>query len=270
MLYPKVVFFSESGDGVHKRASGLFAVLVVGWSGVAQAQSPAAVEWSGFYIAGLVGGAKNQTQAQTTVGVQQYLDATDAAQLNRAANSDLEQWRPVAGLAGGYNKQFGRVVVGIEASANTLFLNDEHTVSEIFQTVPTARYVLRQSVSADWMATLRPRLGWAQDNWLGYVTGGLAATRLKLDSLYYDNAFSGFSHSRQTKLVPGVSLGLGGEYALGGDWSLRGDYLYTRFRQVKASGETLSTNNSGGALFNTAELETHGVMIGFTYRFKGF
>lgn len=249
---------------------GFVAGLVAGMgSGAAWAQAPT-VEWSGFYIAGLAGGAKNQTQAQTTVGVQKYLDATDAAQLNRAANSDLAQWRPVGGLLGGYNKQFGRVVAGIEVGANTLFLNDEHTVSEIWQTVPTARYILKQSVSADWMATLRPRLGWAEDNWLAYVTGGLAVTRLKLDTQYSDNAFNGFSHATQTKLVPGWSLGLGGEYALGGDWSLRGDYLYTRFRQIGSSSETTSTNNSGGALFHTAELETHGVMIGFTYRFRGF
>lgn len=130
-----------------------------------------------------MGGVKNETQVQTTVGREQCLDSTDAQQ-NRAANSDLTQWRPVVGLAGGYNKQVGSVVVEIEASANTLSLNDEHTVSERYQTGPTARYVLRQSVTADWMATLRPRLGWAQDNWLGYVTGGLAATQLTVDTLF--------------------------------------------------------------------------------------
>ena len=250
---------------------GLAAGLVCGaGSGAVWAQSMPAVDWSGFYVSGLAGGTKSQAQAQTTVGVQKYLDATDATQINRAANSDLDEWRPAGGLVGGYGKQFGNVLVGIEASANTLFLNEERTVTEIFVTVPTARYVLKQSVSADWQATLRPRLGWAEDNWLAYVTGGLAATRLKLDTRYTDNAFSGFSHSSKSKLVPGWSLGLGGEYALGGDWSLRGDYLYTRFRQLKASSETTSTNNSGGALFHTAELQAHGVMIGFTYRFKGF
>jgi opacity protein-like surface antigen len=251
--------------------AGLTAGLVAGMgSGAVWAQAPATVDWSGFYVGGLLGGTNSQARAQTTVGHPQYLDTTDARQINRAGNNDLDQLRPSGGLLGGYGKQFGNVVVGIEASANTLFLNDERSVSEIYQTVPTARFILKQSVSADWMATLRPRLGWAEDNWLGYVTGGLAVTRLKLDTLFTDNAFSGFSQSSDSKIVTGWSLGLGGEYALGADWSLRGEYLYTRFGQMTSSSVTTSTNNSGGSLAHSAELEIHGVMLGLTYRFKGF
>ena len=234
------------------------------------AQSPPAVDWSGFYVSGLVGAASNKAQAQTTVGVSKYLDATDARQMDRAGNNDLLQWQPAGSLIGGYGKQFGNVLVGIEASANSIYINDEHSVSEVYQTVPTAKFILKQSVSADWMATLRPRLGWAEDNWLGYVTGGLALTQLKLDTLFTDNAFSGFSKSSDSKIVPGWSLGLGGEYALNENWSLRGEYLYTRFGQINSSSETTSTNNSGGSLDHRAMLETHGVMAGLTYRFKGF
>lgn len=240
-------------------------------SGVALAQSPTAIDWSGFYVGGLLGGTSSKAQVQTIVGVSKYLDATDARQMDRAGNNDLLQWRPAGGLVGGYNKQFGNILIGIEASANTLALNEERTVSEIYLTVtPPARFVLKQSVTADWMATVRPRLGWVEDNWLGYVTGGLSVTQLKLDTLFTDNAFNGFSQSSETKITTGWSLGFGGEYALDENWALRGEYLYTRFGQVKSSSETLSTNNPGGSLDHTAELDTHAVMIGLTYRFKGF
>lgn len=250
---------------------GLVAGLIGGLSsGAVLAQSPAAIDWSGFYVGGLLGGTTSKAQAQTIVGVSQYLNATDARQMDRAGNNDLVQWRPAGGLLGGYGKQFGNVLVGIEASANTLFLNDERSVSELYQTAPTKRFILKQSVTADWMATLRPRLGWVEDNWLGYVTGGVAVTQLKLDTLFTDNAFSGFSQSSDTQIVTGWSLGFGGEYALDANWSLRGEYLYTRFGQMKSSSETTSTNNSGGSLDHTAELQTHGVMMGLTYRFKGF
>jgi outer membrane immunogenic protein len=246
--------------------AGLIGVLS---SGAVSAQSLAATDWSGFYVGGLLGGTNSQAQAQTSVGVSKYLDATDARQMERAGNNDLAQWRPAGGLLGGYGKQFGHVLVGIEASANTIALNDERSVGEIYQTVPAARFILKQSVTADWMATLRPRLGWAEDNWLGYVTGGVSVTQLKLDTLFTDNAFSGFSQSSESKIATGWSLGLGGEYALDENWALRGEYLYTRFGQIKSSSETTSTNNSGGSLNHTAELETHGVMMGLTYRFKG-
>lgn len=231
------------------------------------AQSAPAVDWSGFYVGGLLGGTNSRAQVQTTVAYTKYLDATDARQMARAGDSDLDQWQPSASLVGGYGKQFGHVLVGIEASANTIFLNDERSVSEIYETLPTARFILKQSVTADWMATLRPRLGWAEDKWLGYVSGGLAVTQLKLDTLFTDNAFSGFSQSSDTKIRTGWSLGLGGEYALSGDWSLRGEYLYTNFGALKSLSETTSTNNSGGSLGHKAELETHAVMLGLTYRF---
>lgn len=256
---------------------GIMAGLVCGWTAGAQAQTlaqtraPAAIDWSGFYVGGFLGGTNSQAQVQTTAGSGPYLNATDDAQINRAANSDLEQWRPAGGLVGGYGRQFGNIVVGIEASANTLLLNDERTVSEIYQSTGTSRFTLKQSVTADWMATLRPRLGWAEDNWLGYVTGGLSVTRLKLDTTFADTAFSARSQSSDSQMVTGWSLGLGGEYALGRDWSLRGEYLYTRFNQMRSSsGVTATGTTDTDSLNHSADLGTHGVMVGLTYRFKGF
>lgn len=249
----------------------LYSALIWGvGSGAALAQSPTATDWSGFYVGGLLGGTNSKAQVKTGVGVAKYFDATDTRQINRAGNNDLVQWRPAGGLVGGYNTQFGNILIGVEASANTLALNDDRTVSENFESRPTARFVLKQSVTADWMATVRPRLGWAEDNWLGYVTGGLAVTQLKLDTLLTDNAFNGFSQGSETKITTGWSVGLGGEYALDENWALRGEYLYTQFGKVKSSTETLSTNNPGGSLDHTASLDTQAVMIGLTYRFKGF
>ncbi len=204
----------------------------------------------------------------TRTGILQYFDATDAAQIAREGDNDLDQWRPVAGLAGGYGKQFGKFLVGIEASANTLFLNADHSSSQEMDANPGSQSFIKQSVSADWMATLRARLGWAEDNWLAYVTGGVAATRLKLEAEYNDNAFSGFSKSSKSKLVAGWSLGLGGEYALGQNWALRGEYLYTRFGQLNSDSAVTSTNNSGGTMVHSADLDVHGLFLGVTYRFR--
>jgi outer membrane immunogenic protein len=243
----------------------LVAALTAGFGNVALAQSAQAVDWSGFYVGGSLGGVNGESRVKTTTGVLQYLDATDSRQIARAGNNDMEQWRPSGGIAGGYGRQFGSLVVGIEASANTLFVDDDHSVKETYNTVPTATYTLKQSVKADWMATLRPRLGWAQDNWLGYVTGGVAVTRLKLDALLTDTAFNGFSKGSKERYVAGWSLGFGGEYALAGNWALKGEYLFTRFAEIKTVSAVTSTNNSGGTLNHTAELDVHAAMFGVTY-----
>lgn len=248
---------------------GLIVALVGGIGSAALAQpAPGAVDWSGFYVSGFAGAAGNQSHVKMAPGVLQYFDATDERQINRVGNNDLEQWRPAGGLAGGYAMQFGHVLVGVEASANTLFLDKEHVSRQEMDANPGSQSTIRQSVKADWMATLRPRVGWAQDKWLGYLTGGIAATQLKLDASYTDNAFSGHSGSSRSQFVPGWSLGFGGEYALSQNWAFRGEYLYTRFRQIRSVSDVTSTNNSGGTMNNWADFDTHGLFIGVTYRFN--
>jgi len=251
------------------RYAGFAIAFLAGATGATAQPVPAGNDWSGFYVAGLVGGTNSQSNVKTTAGVLQYLDATDARQIARVGDNDLEDWRPSGGLAGGYGRQFGNIVIGIEASANSLFLDEDHVTRQEMDANPGSQSTIRQSVSADWMATLRPRLGWAQDNWLGYVTGGIAVTRLKLDTLYTDNAFSGLSQGSKSELVTGWSAGLGGEYALDQGWSLRGEYLYTRFDQINLVSNVTSTNNSGGTLNHSGDLDTHGLFIGAVYHFTG-
>lgn len=254
---------------MHRLIIAFTIVFLAGVTGATAQSVPAGNDWSGFYIAGLVGATNSQSRVKTTAGVLKYLDATDARQIARVGDNDLEDWRPAGGLAGGYSWQFGNVVIGIEASANSLFLNKDHVASQEMDANPGSQSKIRQSVAADWMTTLRPRLGWAQDNWLGYVTGGIAATRLKIDTMYTDNAFSGFSQGSKSDLVMGWSIGLGGEYALNQNWSLRGEYLYTRFGHIDLVSDVTSTNNSGGTLDHSGNLDTHGLFIGAVYHFKG-
>jgi len=251
---------------------GIFAVLVgltAGFCSGAMAQSsPGVIDWSGLYISGLAGATNGTADMKTVAGRLQYFDATDARQIARVGRNDIDQWRPSGALAGGYGMQFGHVLVGIEASANTLFVDQESVRRQEMDANPGSQSTIRQSVKADWMATLRPKLGWAQDNWLGYITGGVAATRVKFDAQYTDNAFTGFSRATKEHFVTGWSIGFGGEYALGGNWSLRGDYLFTRFGEVDSVSNVTSTNNSGGTMLHSADLDTHGLFIGFTYRFN--
>lgn len=247
---------------------GLVVALAAGFGNGVQAQAVSAVDWSGFHVGGFLGAVNGQSPIRTATGVLQYFDATDSRQIARTGDNDLAQWRPSGGVAGGYSQQFGRVVVGIEASANTLFVDDESTVKENYISVPTATFTLKQSIKADWMATLRPRLGWAQDNWLGYITGGVAVTRLKIDALFTDTAFNGFSSGTKERFVAGWSLGVGGEYALSWNWAVKGEYLFTRFAEIKTASPVSSTNNPGGTLNHTAELDIHAAILGVTYRFK--
>lgn len=247
---------------------GSVVVLLSGITGNALAQEPTPVDWSGFYVGGLLGAAKGKSETHTHAGADViYFLPDETVQLSEAGSNELEQWQPAGGLLGGYGKQFGNLYVGVEVSVSSLFLDDQHSVTETYVSTPGTNLTLKQSVSADWIATLRPRLGWAQDNWLVYVTGGLAVTQLRLDTKFTDDAWSAYSRSTTKETVTGVSLGLGGEYALGPNWAIKGEYLYTKFDEVESSSYLSTTNAGGGRLHHSADLDTQGLFIGATYRF---
>lgn len=243
------------------------AALTGGICNGALAQTASGVDWSGFYAGGLIGATDSRSDVSMLVGTQQYLNATDASQIARSGTHRLEQSAASGGLFVGYGKRFGNVLMGVEASANSLSLSKEYVTTETYESLPGTQMTRKKAVSADWMAGLRLRLGWADRDWLTYVTAGIATTRLKLNSTFSDNAFSGYSQASASDWVTGTSLGFGGEYALTRNWSLRGEYLYTKFGSVSTESEVTSTNNSGGTLVHKADLDNHGVFIGATYHF---
>lgn len=95
-------------------------------------------------------------------GTLQYFNATDARQIARSGTHQLDQTRASGGLFAGYGKQFGNVLVGIEASANSLSLSKEYVTTETYDSLSSAQMTRRKKVSADWIAGLRLRLGWAE------------------------------------------------------------------------------------------------------------
>lgn len=247
---------------------GALLALLGGISGGAWAQTASPVDWSGFYAGGLLGATNGNSELSSVTGRLQYFDNTDARQIARVGNNKLDQWGAAGGLLAGYNRQFGNVLLGVEGSVNSLSVNKESVRNEELETIPGTQMVIRQSVSADWMAGLRVRLGWAESNWLAYLTGGIAATQLKLEATYTDNAWSGYSRGAKSASVTGTSLGFGGEYALGRNWSLRGEYLYTKFGEISTVSDVTSTNNSGGTMIHKANLDIQSFLIGLTYRFN--
>lgn len=250
---------------MHTHASAL--LLAVCSSG-AWAQNTPNIDWSGFHAGGFLGATRGHSDARTVTGRLQYFVEEDAVQIARAGDNKLGQSNASGGLALGWDRQFDRLVVGVEASANSLSFDKERVRGEVYDSVPGTSFSIRQTVRASWMSAVRLRLGWAQQNWLAYVSGGVAHTKLKLNVTLTDNAFDGYSQTSKSESVTGPTLGFGGEYALDSKWSIRGDYHFTRFGSINAVSDVTSTNNSGGTLLHKADLTVHGAFVGLNYRFR--
>lgn len=240
----------------------------------AHAESPASSDWSGVYAGGSIGVTKadSDSKASTPIAASgSYFISPDDVQISGAGSGSLSQSRLSGGIFGGLQRQYGSVLVGIEASAYSLSFDEARSQTVTYISVPSSQFTLRQAVKADWQGALRLRLGYSQANWLAYVTGGAAVTQVKTNVSFSDNFLlgaSGQGSNSETKV--GWTLGVGGEYAMSKKWAIRGEYLFSDFGSVDTKAVITNPSQAGfsNTLTSSVELETQMLSIGIVYRFQ--
>lgn len=105
------------------------------------------------------------------------------------------------GVQGGYNWQVDQFVLGAEADLQLTSAEDTFAPWKF---------------SNPWFGTLRARAGYAMNNVLAYVTGGLAFGEV-------EGQFGALTESH-TNL--GWTIGVGAEYGINQNWSAKIEYLY--------------------------------------------
>jgi outer membrane immunogenic protein len=95
-------------------------------------------------------------------------------------------------------------------------------------------------MKSDWLFTLRPRLGFAANNWLLYVTGGLAVGDVKANFLFTDTFATALETASISQTKVGWTAGLGAEYAFAGPWSVKLEYLHVDLGSVSATSTNLT------------------------------
>jgi outer membrane immunogenic protein len=156
-------------------------------------------DWSGFY-AGINGGyAWGQSSWSDPV-----------------AGAGSGNFNTTGGLLGGqlgYNWQTGPVVLGIETDADWANISGSSAgVGGVCATDGGGVCQTKQS----WLGTTRARVGYALDNWLPYITGGVA----------YGNIQSTQPTGTSTATNAGWTAGGGLEYGFTKNWSARIEYLH--------------------------------------------
>jgi outer membrane immunogenic protein len=90
------------------------------------------------------------------------------------------------------------------------------------------------TVNADWLYTLRGRIGIPVNNLLFFATGGLAISDVKITSAFTDvNGANATGSSSVTKT--GYTVGGGAEWMVTNRWTVKAEYLYVNLG-------TLNTN----------------------------
>jgi outer membrane immunogenic protein len=102
------------------------------------------------------------------------------------------------------------------------------------------------SANTDWNGTLRPRLGYAFDRFMPYITGGLAVGNVEASD----------ATSSDSGTAVGWTAGAGIETALTDNVTARVEYRYT---DLGSDAISLDSGDVGVA--------SHGVMVGLGFKF---
>lgn len=198
-----------SGSTIFRPLIGLLLSAVA-----AAASDRPATDWSGFYVGGHLGYGRGQATP--------WLSGLPA-QPGTVGFGSL-----YGGVQAGYNHQVsGGWVAGIEVD---LSFPDAHPLNDVVWSGVVAPGLVTETV--DYLGTARARFGYAQDDWLLFVTGGLAwssshATRVSAPGADDDIA--------RARLRAGWVVGGGVALALAYPWSLRAEYLHHRLGRAEAT-----------------------------------
>lgn len=229
--------------------------------------------WQGYYLGANIGWSRASSDISWSPNPAGFLTIgpggtllSDVGPISSASKNTLSSNGAAGGIQTGYNWQWGSVVAGIEGDVTFMRNNTTLTVSPLpFPAAPGS--TLSQSARLDWLVTVRPRLGYAWDNWLFYVTGGWAMGKAVFSDALVpsDGGFIGTTMSRE---LNGWTVGAGLEYGLVSGWSLKAEYLYTDLGSAAVLMGPSVTNASNVAGTNHTMTDQI-ARIGFNFRFGG-
>jgi outer membrane immunogenic protein len=258
-----------------------------GRGSIKDARIAAPFSWTGSYIGINAGAAFGESAVSNTFcntnAAPCYFGSPGGGRFTNAGSGVLDETSFTGGAQIGYNIQSGALVYGVEADFNYLGHKTSRTVRETYVAGGANGVDISDSVGADYLATVRARLGYAAGNMLLYVTGGLAISKLEHSHNVAEFGFSapvnvagcfglnwcdrgGSSSSMKT----GWTVGGGGEFALNRNWTFKAEYLYVDLGKV--SGSTSLFTPAGAAIADSAighsaDLSLHIARVGLNYKF---
>jgi outer membrane immunogenic protein len=255
--------------------------------------------WTGFYVGGNAGYAWGSASGTLAIAdgpmaanchfCAVMVGGNDASSAQNAGSPSLNPNGFTGGGQVGFNWQNHNWVYGLELDFES-FSQNQTVNSGVSLPANSAALTscssggnpvncvgnFSTSVKTDWLLTIRPRIGYAWDQTLIYVTGGLALTKMSLsqsysDNLNFGNTVGGSVSASASQTKAGWVIGGGIEQAIANKWSLKAEYLYVRFDGLSASGRLTDSvlNDFADFTNNVDHLSSNIVRLGINYRFGG-
>jgi outer membrane immunogenic protein len=230
--------------------------------------------WTGLYVGLNAGVGFGRANANTDPAFSPtgYFAATSTPAISTAGNQSMNRAGFTGGLQLGYNWQMNNAVLGLEADFGYMGMRASSSASALYPCCAPTGFTVSSTAKTDWLMTLRPRLGIANNNWLFYLTGGLAVGQVKGDFNFTDTFATAAESASISKTKAGWVLGGGVEYGMAGPWSLKLEYLHVDLGSVSGTSANLTAFGPPAIAFPT-NVFTHSVKVtndivrvGFNYK----
>jgi opacity protein-like surface antigen len=184
----------------------------------------AAYNWTGFYVGGNAGGGMAASAF------------TDPCMYCSSATPTGGYF--TGGVQAGYNYQFGKGLIGVEADLN----GNSGFKNSVIGGDDVATGAMTVGIKADVSGTIRARAGLVINNALAYVTGGAAWADVNQTGVEFNNqtnkanfgTLTGVTANAGGTLWGGV-IGAGVEFALSPNWTVGGEFLHTMYQDRDAN-----------------------------------
>jgi outer membrane immunogenic protein len=170
----------------------------------------------------------------------------------------------IGGGEAGFNWQNGLFVFGAETDISGWNLSQSVAVT-VPGIAPGRTITATTSTSSNWLFTARARAGIASDNWLFFVTSGLALSNVGFAQSIFFSVSQSTQAGAASATEAGWTVGGGIEYALSRNWSFKGEYLFVSFPK-----QTANQFNPGFPAYTglaAANLNVSIGRVGINYRF---
>jgi outer membrane immunogenic protein len=208
-------------------------------------------DWTGYYVGAHLGVAAAEAESTETV----FPNSPELFQVATYGNSENSV---TGGVQAGWQRQFGKLVAGIEVGYNTLQFNNTE-LSPLVLNIVTGASDLARSVGVSDIFTLTGRVGYADGRWLAYAKGGVSNGEVDVDYRQFSTGITTSSNGRQT----GWTAGIGVDYALTQNWFLGIEYNYIHFRADIIPPTIVFPPTQ----FNDVDVDIQNVVVRLNYRF---
>ncbi|MGY4504253.1 outer membrane immunogenic protein [Bradyrhizobium sp. GM24.11] len=236
----------------------------------APAMAPA-YNWTGFYVGANVGGQWGSANPSTSTVFDPsgYFAPSSVPAVNAIGAQQANSSSVTGGFTAGYNWQVNSAVLGLEGDINYFGFKGSATGSALYPCCAPFSFAVNSQVSADWLATIRGRLGFlATPSWLIYATGGAAIAEVR-GNFNFTDTFSVTESAAIRDTRVGWTAGAGAEYAVGNGWSLKAEYLYVDLGHSTATSTNLTAGGTPNVFTHSVDLKSNIVRVGVNYKFGG-